>query len=61
VTVAAGIIEEVCSPDEWLVAVAAREVATTEDGRPAPADTPDDDLYFPMRFRDSSELRAVAE
>lgn len=53
-----GVIEDVCGPDEWLVAVEAREVATAEDGSPAPADA---DLYFPVCFRGASELQAVAE
>ena len=56
-----GTIEEACGPDEWLVVVESRDVATTEDGTPAPADADDADVFFPMCFRDSSELRVVAE
>jgi hypothetical protein len=56
-----GTIEETSGPDEWLILVEAREVATLEDGSPAPDDTADDDVWFPMAFRDSSELRAVAQ
>lgn len=51
------MIEEVCGPDEWLVAVESRDVATTEDGTPAPADADDAEVWFPMCFRDSSETR----
>jgi hypothetical protein len=54
-----GVIEEVCGPDEWLVCVTSREVATEEDGSPALPGTPDDDLYYPMCFRDASEIRAA--
>ena len=57
----AGVIENVCGPDEWLIVVTAREVATGEDGTPAQDGTPDDALYFPCCFRDSSEIRTVAE
>jgi hypothetical protein len=53
-----GVIEEVCGPDEWSVVV---YLPRLEDGTPAPADAPDDELFFPVCFRDSSELRAVAE
>jgi hypothetical protein len=52
-----GTVEEVCSADEWLIVVEDRSVATLEDGTPAPADADDDDVYFPMCFRDSSEIR----
>ena len=56
-----GTIEEVCGPDEWLVAVESHDVATAEDGSPAPTDDDDADVWFPMCFRDSTELRAVSE
>jgi hypothetical protein len=55
-----GVVEEICGPDEWLVAVESRDVATAEDGSPAPAAADDADVWFPMCFRDSSELRAVS-
>ena len=55
-----GCIEEICGPDEWLVCVTSRQVATEEDGTPALPGTPDDDLYFPMCFRDASEIRAAS-
>jgi len=53
-----GVIEEVCGPDEWLVCV---DIPQLEDGTPAPAGAPGDELFFPVVFRDSSELRAVSE
>ena len=53
----AGVIEDECGPDEWLVVVVSREVATGENGTPAQDGTPDDALYFPCCFRDSSEIR----
>jgi hypothetical protein len=56
-----GVIEDQCGPDEWLIAVESRDLATTEDGSPAPADAADDDLYYPMCFRDPSEIREAAE
>jgi hypothetical protein len=43
-------------PDEWLVNVYDRRVATLEDGSHAPEDTPDDDVCFPVCSRDSSEI-----
>jgi hypothetical protein len=50
-----GVIEEVCGPDEWSVVV---DLPQAEDGMPAPDG---DDVYYPVCFRDSSEIRAVAE
>jgi hypothetical protein len=55
-----GTVEEVCGPDEWLVAVESRDVATLEDGTPAPADANEEDVLYPMCFRDSSEIRGAA-
>jgi hypothetical protein len=52
-----GMVEEACGPDEWLIVVEDRAVATLEDGSPAPADVADEDVWFPMCFRDASELR----
>jgi hypothetical protein len=50
-------VEQQCGPDEWLVTIEDRRVAELEDGTPAPASTPDDQLLFPMCFRDARELR----
>ena len=42
-----GLIVSQCGPDEWHVRVEARELATLDDGSPAPAETADGDLYYP--------------
>ena len=52
-----GTITEQCSPDEWLVCVEDRDVAVLHDGRRAPRNTASRNLYYPMCFRDSSEIR----
>ena len=55
-----GTIVEQCGPDEWLVCVEDRDVAVLRDGRPAPRNTAFRNLYYPMCFRDSSEIRRPA-
>ncbi|MGO9778883.1 MAG: hypothetical protein ACLPKE_35455 [Streptosporangiaceae bacterium] len=52
-----GSIVSQCGPDEWHVCVEARELATLDDGSPAPAETADGDLFYPCCFRDASEIR----
>ena len=52
-----GVIQQRVGEDEWQVCVADRAVATADDGTPAPDDTPDEDLWHPVVYRDSSELR----
>ncbi len=52
-----GTIVEQCGPDEWQVVIEVRELATLEDGSPVPEGTADDDLYYPLCFRDSSEIK----
>ena len=52
-----GTVLERCGPDEWRVRVDVRELATAENGMPAPDGTPDACLLFPVCYRDSSELR----
>ena len=47
-----------CGPDEWEVLAGAIEVATLEDGSPAPDGTPGGDLLCPIAFRDAGEIRA---
>jgi hypothetical protein len=54
-----GTILSQCGPDEWHICVRARELATLEDGSPAPAGTADEDLFFPCCFRDAREIRRV--
>lgn len=51
---------EQCGPDEWQVCVEDRDVAVLRDGRPAPRNTASRNLYYPMCFRDSSEIRRPA-
>jgi hypothetical protein len=53
-----GTIIAVCGPDEWQVCVEVRELATLENGRPPHRNTPDHKLFYPLCFRDSSEIRA---
>jgi len=55
-----GSIVEQCGPDEWRVCVEDRGVAVLRDGRPAPRNTASRNLYYPMCFRDSSEIRRPA-
>ena len=55
-----GTITEQCGPDEWQVCVEDRAVAVLRDGRPAPRGTASRNLYYPMCFRDSGEIRRPA-
>jgi hypothetical protein len=55
-----GWVAEVCGPDEWFIVVQARELAVLEDGTP-PMDTPDEELFYPGCFRESSEIRPAPE
>lgn len=57
----AATVEQQCGPDEWLVTIEDRRVATLVNGGPAPEGTPDDDLLFPQCYRDGSELRKPQE
>jgi hypothetical protein len=52
-----GTILEQTAPDEWRICAGARELATLEDGSPAPDGTPEQDLYYPVCYRDASEIR----
>ena len=56
-----GSIVQRCGPDEVQVCVEAPELATLEDGTPAPDGTADGDLYFPCCFRDAAELRPAPD
>lgn len=55
-----GTIERQCGPEEWLVCVEDRDVAVLRDGRRAPRNTASRNLYYPMCYRDSSEIRRPA-
>ena len=52
-----GTVLHQCGPDECRVRVDARELATLDDGTPAPPGTPDHELSYPAVYRDASELR----
>jgi hypothetical protein len=54
-----GRIEQRCGEDAWMIALTDRSVAELEDGTPASPDAPAEDLYFPLVFRDGSELRTA--
>ena len=43
------------------VCVEARELATLDDGSPAPAGRRTGDLFYPCFFRDASEIRRVTD
>ena len=52
-----GTILEQCGPDEWQVCVEDMSVAVRKDGsRPTPR-TPRNRLYYPLCFRDASEIK----
>ncbi len=53
----AGVIQQRCGEDGWQVALTDRSVAESEDGTVAPEETPADDLWFPARYRDASEIK----
>jgi hypothetical protein len=52
------VIQQRVGADEWQVCVESRAVATAEDGTPAPDGTQDEDLWHPVVYRTSSEIRA---
>ena len=52
-----GTILEHTAPDEWCICAGARELATLDDGSPAPDGTPEQELYYPVCCRDASEIR----
>ncbi len=56
-----GSILSQCGPDEWHVCVEACELATLDDGSPAPGGTADRELLYPCCFRDASEIRRVTD
>ena len=52
-----GTIVRQCGPDEWQVCVEDMAVAVRKDGSKPAARTPRNRLYYPLCFRDSSEIR----
>jgi hypothetical protein len=55
-----GSILQQGGPDEWLVCVEVRDLASLDDGYPAPAGTAEEDLVYPACFRDATEIRPRA-
>ena len=51
-----GVIEQRCAEDEWQIIVQSPEL---EDGTAPPPDTPDEDLFYPLVYRDRRELRTA--
>ena len=52
-----GTILQQCGPDEWQVCVEDMSVAVRKDGsKPTPC-TPTNRLYYPLCFRDASEIK----
>jgi hypothetical protein len=54
------IIEQQCGPDEWQVCVMDKSVSVLRDGRRGPRNTASRNLYYPLCYRDSSEIRRPA-
>jgi len=48
-------------PEEWLIAITDRQAAKLADGSPAPGGAPDDQLWWPVAYREESEIRMEAE
>lgn len=56
-----GSVECQGAPDEWQILVMGRVLGMDAFGQPAPAGTPDEEMYFPLCFRDSSEIRPCGD
>ncbi len=52
-----GTIVEQVGPDEWRVIVEDIAVAVREDGSKPTPRTPQHKLFYPLAYRDSSEIR----
>jgi hypothetical protein len=52
-----GTIVEQCGPDEWQVCVEDMSVAVRKDGSKPTPRTPSNRLYYPLCFRDSTEIK----
>jgi hypothetical protein len=52
-----GTIVQQCGPDEWQVCVEDMSVAVRKDGSKPTPRTPSNRLYYPLCFRDSSEIK----
>ena len=52
-----GTIVQQCGPDEWQVCVEDISVAVREDGSKPTPHTPKNKLFYPLCFRDASEIK----
>jgi hypothetical protein len=52
-----GTILQQCGPDEWRIVVEDISVAVRKDGSKPTPRTPSNRLYYPVCFRDASEIR----
>jgi hypothetical protein len=52
-----GTIVQQCGPDEWQVCVEDISVAVRKDGSKPTPRTPQHNLYYPLCFRDASEIK----
>jgi hypothetical protein len=52
-----GTIVEQCGPDEWQVCIEDMSVAVRKDGSKPTPRTPRNRLYYPLCYRDSSEIK----
>jgi hypothetical protein len=52
-----GTIVQQCGPDEWQVCVEEMSVAVRKDGSKPTPRTPTNRLYYPLCFRDASEIK----
>lgn len=55
-----GWVAEVCGPDEWQVCVQTPGLGRTAEGEIPEPGVADDEVFFPVCFRDSSEIREPA-
>ena len=52
-----GTIVQQCGPDEWQVCVEDMSVAVRKDGSKPTPRTPKNKLFYPLCFRDASEIK----
>ncbi len=52
-----GTIVQQCGPDEWQIVVEDMAMAVRQDGSKPTPRTPKNRLYFPLCFRDASEIK----
>jgi hypothetical protein len=52
-----GTVTAVCGPDEWQVCVEDPRVQVRKDGSPVTPRTPRHNRYYPLCYRDASEIK----